>query len=76
MQVHKFHDGGFVAHGLRFNRDFCKLRLSVWFDNTGHVLDCEGFDSLNRARPVPDKVKRKLGLEFGYVVATYRRQIS
>ena len=73
MQVQQFQNGGYVAHGLKFNADFCKLKISVWFDQSGKVLDCEGFDALGRARPVPAKVKRRLGLEFGYVVATYRR---
>lgn len=73
MQVSKFQNGGYVAHGLRFNADFCKLKISVWFDAEGRVLDCEGFDAMNRTRPVPEKVKRRLGLEWGYVLATYRQ---
>lgn len=73
MQVHKFPNGGYVAHGLKFNSDFCKLRISVWFDAQGNVLDCEGFDAANRSRPVPEKVKRKLPVEFGYVCAVYRQ---
>lgn len=73
MQVQRFSNGGYVAHGLKFNSDFCKLRISAWYDADGRVTDCEGFDAANRSRPVPDKVKRRLGVEFGYVVATYRR---
>lgn len=73
-QVHKFSNGGYVAHKLTFNADFCKLKISVWFDADGRVTDCEGFDALGRSRPVPEKVKRRLGLEFGYVCAVYRRQ--
>lgn len=72
MQVQRFTNGGYVAHGLRFNESFCKLKLSVWYGPEGHVLDCEGFDSAGRSRPVPSKVKARLGAEFGYVVAVYR----
>jgi hypothetical protein len=76
LQVHRFPNGGYVAHGLRFNESFCKLRLSVWFSEQGLVLDCEGFDSRNRARPVPLNVRSRLGAEWGYVLATYRAQQS
>ena len=64
---------GLVAHGMQFNRNFCKLRVSVWYDTYGRVTDCEGFDSLNRSRPVPEKVKKHLGAELGLVMAIARR---
>jgi len=75
MNVHKFSNGGYVAHGLTFNQDFCKLKISVWFSDAGEVLDCEGFDKLGRSRPVSEKVKRRLSSEFGYVVAIYNRTV-
>jgi hypothetical protein len=82
IQVHKFNipaetaiaNAAYVAHGLTFNRDFCKLKISVWFNASGDVIDCEGFDSLGRPRPVPEKVKKRLPTEWGYVLAVYRSQ--
>lgn len=71
-QVSRFPDGGYVIHKLRFNESFSKLRFSVWFSKEGVVLDSEAFDAFDRPRPVPDKVKLRLGAEFGYVVALYR----
>lgn len=74
LQVQQFGNGGYVVHGLTYNKVFCRLRISVWFDKDGHVLDSEGYDSANRPRPVPAKVQMCLGAEFGFVVASYRRQ--
>lgn len=84
LKVHKFELGekrcdnraAFVCHGLTFNRDFCKLKLSVWWSENGEVIDCEGFDALGRVRPVSEKVRRALSTQWGYVLAVYRHGLA
>ena len=66
MQVHKFSNGGYVAHKVRFSCSPCKF--SIWFNPDGSVADIEAIDKLGRAgRRVPVSVQRKAPLMFAHV---------
>lgn len=66
MQVHKFSNGGYVAHGVRF---CCSAgKFSIWYAADGSVSDIEAIDKLGRAgRRIPDSVQRKAPLMFARV---------
>lgn len=71
LQVHRFPDGGYAAHGLRIS-DVSTMRYSVWFDAEGRVVDCESKDCLNRVRPVGHEIRKHLAKQFDLVVAAHR----
>jgi len=73
IQASFFTSGGVVAHRLRLNSNVSKLRFSVWWDAEGKMTDAEGFDALNRSRPVSDKLKAKLAPSYGLACAIARR---
>jgi hypothetical protein len=66
MQAHKFSNGGYVAHKVRFCCSACKF--SIWFNPDGSVEDIEAIDKLGRAgRRVSASVQRKAPLIFASV---------
>jgi hypothetical protein len=58
MQAHKFSNGGYVAHDVRF---CCSAgKFSIWYDDAGNVTDIDAIDKLGRPnRRVPASVARK-----------------
>ena len=66
MQCHKFSNGAFVAHDVRFA---CSAgKFSIWYDAAGNVTDIDAIDKLGRAnRRVPASVQRKAPLMFARV---------
>lgn len=66
MQAHKFSNGGYVAHDVRF---CCSAgKFSIWYDADGAVVDIDAIDKLGRSsRRVPASVQRKAPLMFARV---------
>jgi hypothetical protein len=58
IQVSRFSGGGFVLHSIRlvgYTRKF-----SAWYDDSGHLIDCETIDSAGRSYPASAKAIERL----------------
>jgi hypothetical protein len=46
MQIMRFENGGFVIHKALHQR------ISAWYDNDGHLLDCEQYNTIGRKQRI------------------------
>lgn len=69
MQAHKFSNGSYVAHAVRF---CCSpLKFSIWYAADGSVTDIDAIDKMGRPnKRVPASVQRKAPHLFARVVTT------
>ena len=71
MQVHKFSNGGYVAHKVFF-WGISPMKFSIWFDAVGTVVDIQAIDKRNRVARVPQRIRDLAPGKFPAVVAAYQ----